>query len=176
MSLCIFIGPMNQTESDSVNVSIDSNSFRLDKSWIFLSIAYRRDPGIRVDEGSSESGTTAGSSAVAKKGEDRENYESWGKKVWLLWKFMKGNNKSSQTMEVGVRITCFQACYWWRLLEKEMPFDGRFRPKPIWLKFPWQQFWLVLVILFMINHLNSLSITKKITRASGRLVVHGDQP
>ena len=91
MSLCIFIGPMNQTESDSVNVSIDSNSFRLDKSWIFLSIAYRRDPGIRVDEGSSKSGTTAGSSAVAKKGEDRENYESWGGKVWLLWKFMKEN-------------------------------------------------------------------------------------
>ena len=83
---------MNQTESDSVNVSIDSNSFRLDKSWIFLSIAYRRDPGIRVDEGSSESsGTTAGSSAVAKKGEDRENYESWGEKVGLLWKFMKEN-------------------------------------------------------------------------------------
>ena len=91
LSLCIFIGPMNQTESDSVNVSIDSNSFRLDKSWIFLSIAYRRDPGIRVDEGSSESGTTAGSSAVAKK--RRRSWKLWilGGKVWLLWKFMKEN-------------------------------------------------------------------------------------
>ena len=54
-----------------------------------------------------------------------------GGKSVIIVKVHAGKYKCSQTMEVGVRITCFQACYWWRLLEKEMPFDGRFRPKPI---------------------------------------------